>query len=240
MKTAVINFLRIIVPRKIQTLVRFYQIFNNIYGHSNVVNGFIKSGDNQPLPWISYPAIEFLNTLDLKECDVFEYGSGSSTLYWSSKARTVTSVERDPEWYNKVKTSLPSNCVLHLNEKDREYVERIKEGQQKYHIIIVDGAVRFPCTEQALESLTDNGLIIIDNSEWYPNSCSYLRDRGFIQIDFPGFGPLNAFPSATSIFYRRPDLLLKNKSVLQPMGSRKILAYDDKRFEEIERQFLNL
>lgn len=237
MKTAMINFLRKIVPRKIQTLVRFYQIFNNIYGHSNIVDGIIKSGDGKALPWITYSAIEFLNTLDLKDCDVFEFGSGSSTLFWASKVRSVTSVEKDSKWYNRIKKKLPPNCDLHLYQKDLEYINFIKVLDKKYDIIVIDGAVRFPCTEMAIQYLNKNGILVVDNSEWYPNSCALLRKKGFIQIDFSGFTPLNAFPSATSIFYKAPELLLK-KNTLQPMGSRKIRAYDDMSFEQIDKQFI--
>lgn len=41
------------------------------------------------IPWYTYPAIEYLKSFDFKECDVFEFGSGNSSLYWSSRARSV-------------------------------------------------------------------------------------------------------------------------------------------------------
>lgn len=35
-----------------------------------------------PVPWYTYPAIEFLEQLDFTNKIVLEYGSGNSSLYW--------------------------------------------------------------------------------------------------------------------------------------------------------------
>lgn len=36
-----------------------------------------------PIPWYTYPAIEYLKTIDFSRKLVFEYGGGSSTLWWA-------------------------------------------------------------------------------------------------------------------------------------------------------------
>ena len=38
--------------------------------------------DGRPLPWYTYPAIEYLEQLDFRDRTVFEFGSGASTLFW--------------------------------------------------------------------------------------------------------------------------------------------------------------
>jgi hypothetical protein len=49
----------------------------------------------EPVPWYTYPAIDYLRQLDFSDKTVFEYGSGYSTLFWASAARRVVSVEED-------------------------------------------------------------------------------------------------------------------------------------------------
>lgn len=234
------EFLRKIIPRKTLTLIRFYQIFNTKYGHSHFINGFVHDGNNSPLPWITYPCIEFLNRLNLKDCNVFEFGSGSSTLYWSQKSRSVTSIEKDKQWFDKVQGDLPSNCTLSHAGADLDYIQHINQYKSKFDIIIIDGAVRYPCAQEALKNISDRGFIILDNTEWYPKTAKLLTSAGYTQIDFIGFPPINAFPSATSIFYRSNELI-NNKLDQQywaPTGGRYLDAYDDKVIGEIDEQFI--
>ena len=234
------DFLRKIIPRKILTLIRFYQIFNTKYGHSHFINDFVHDGSNNPVPWITYPCIEFLNRLNLNDCNVFEFGSGSSTLYWSRKSRSVTSIEKDKQWFDKVNGILPSNCTLSHVGADLDYIDFINQCKSKFDVIIIDGAVRYPCAQEALKNISDRGIIILDNTEWYPKTAKLLTSSGYTQIDFIGFPPINAFPSATSIFYRSNELV--NNKLDQhnwsPMGGRYLDAYDDKVIGEIDEQFI--
>ena len=60
----------------------------------------------QKIPWLTFDAIDFLNTLPLQSKKVFEWGSGGSTLFWLKKGADVISVEHDPQWYEKMKLIL--------------------------------------------------------------------------------------------------------------------------------------
>jgi hypothetical protein len=60
---------------------------------------------NKQLPWVTFYALDFLNTLDFKEKRVFEYGSGASTLYWLSKGASCVSIEHEKQWYDKMNSS---------------------------------------------------------------------------------------------------------------------------------------
>lgn len=51
-----------------------------------------------PIPWFTYPAIEFLRDILSSEMRVFEYGSGFSTRFFNAHASEVVSVEHDEEW----------------------------------------------------------------------------------------------------------------------------------------------
>src|ERR1017187_8783871 len=55
-----------------------------------------------PLPWMTYPAIEFIRKRVKPDMSVFEYGSGGSTIWWANQVREVISVEHDRAWFEKV------------------------------------------------------------------------------------------------------------------------------------------
>jgi len=58
---------------------------------------------NNPLPWITYPCIEYLNQFDFSNETVFEYGSGGSTKWFlNNKSKKVISVEDDISWFNSL------------------------------------------------------------------------------------------------------------------------------------------
>jgi hypothetical protein len=53
------------------------------------------SAGGAPIPWYTYPAIDFLQQRSFENCDVLEFGSGQSTLWWSRRARSVLTIEED-------------------------------------------------------------------------------------------------------------------------------------------------
>ncbi|HAJ60075.1 MAG TPA: hypothetical protein DCP31_13100, partial [Cyanobacteria bacterium UBA8543] len=66
-----------------------------------------KSGN--PIPWYTYPAIEYLNQLDFTDKKIYEYGSGNSSLFWAKRAKYVTSVENNQDWYSLIKNKQEKN-----------------------------------------------------------------------------------------------------------------------------------
>jgi hypothetical protein len=57
-------------------------------------------------PWLTFPAIRFLERIVRKDMRVWEYGSGGSTLFFAARAAEVLSVEHDPEWVATVVETL--------------------------------------------------------------------------------------------------------------------------------------
>ena len=68
--------------------------------------------NNQPIPWFTYPSIDFLDKRLNKNLNVFEFGSGNSSLFFAKRVRKVISVEHNMQWFNKIKTSLPGNSEI--------------------------------------------------------------------------------------------------------------------------------
>ncbi|MDP2143186.1 MAG: hypothetical protein Q8J80_03565 [Gallionella sp.] len=171
-----------------------------------------------PLPWYSYPLIEYLRQFDLSNIRVFEYGSGHSTLFWASKCAEVVAVEHNPEWYEYMRGRLPGNVRLLLREGEDEYASAIKEVGGEFQIIVIDGEWRLRCAQQSLGLLSPHGMFLVDNSDWFVDTNRYLRSNGFFQIDFNGPGPINRYAWASSLFLRAPTDLQKSFSDPLPLA----------------------
>ena len=186
-------------------------------GHGNKNSFTTKkpvNASDEPIPWFTYPSIEYLNQLDLREKSILEWGIGNSTLYFAKRCKKIISIEHDNEWYKLITPQLPSNSKGYLIEEDiySTYPEQLKET---FDVIIVDGIKRFDCLKTALKIINPGGIIIFDNSDRNPEYCEFLRNHNLIQIDFHGFGPIVNFTTTTTIFLTR-DTNIKPLSI-QPV-----------------------
>lgn len=176
------------------------------------------TANGEPLPWYTYPAIEYLCSFNFKECDVFEFGAGNSSLFWAERARSSISVEDDRDWFQSIDNITKKNQTVIHRQSENDYVESLSEQGQSFHVIVIDGKWRRRCADEAIKFLTEGGMIILDNSDWYPESSRFLRENGFFQIDFSGFGPINAYCWTTSIFIKTPTSLQRNFVGPDPIG----------------------
>ena len=183
-----------------------------------------------PIPWYTYPTIEYLRQLDFSQRTVFEFGCGNSTLFWGNVAQRVVSVESNPEWHAKVLGMVDGHRItLHLASEQDAYVHSLRAQGNKFDLIVVDGIHRGLCTREAVDCLRPGGMIILDNADWYPKATAFLRDAGFIQVDMSGFGPINDFTWTTSLFFH-PAFDIRPRETRQPMpgvGALHQVASDD-------------
>jgi hypothetical protein len=161
------------------------------------------SGD--PLPWLTYPAIEFLAGRVQRSMKVFEYGSGQSTRWWARQVESVHSVEDDTEWFERISGALPGNVDLRLADAAGGYAQSIGERGEIFDVVVIDGSVRNECARECVSYLAPDGVIVWDNTE-EPNvfgeGLDFLTAAGFRRIDFHGLAPLNMDAHATSVLYR--------------------------------------
>lgn len=61
----------------------------------SALRGYPTDKDGGPVPWYTYPAVDFLSMLDFSDARVCEYGGGQSTLWWAARAKSVLSIEQD-------------------------------------------------------------------------------------------------------------------------------------------------
>lgn len=194
---------RIIVAPLDPRIENFIKIIDEGYGNkTSSIDRKSVTASREPIPWFTYPCIEYLNQLDLKEKSILEWGIGNSTLYFAKRCKRIISIEHNKEWYDIITHNLPDNSKGYLVNEE-EYPNYPKKLNEKFDIIIVDGIKRFDCIRTGVDVLDTGGMIIFDNSDRNPEYCQFLRKQNLIQIDFHGFGPIVNFTTTTSIFLTR-------------------------------------
>lgn len=202
-------------------------ILFNLHGYARTIQSKRPEGaDGSPIPWYTYPAIEYFNQLDAKGLRIFEYGSGNSSLYWAHKGADVWSVEHDHEWYQTMASKAAQLKDLVFCESVDDYAAAIGSVSGMFDIIIIDGAWRNECASTCINRLSEGGVIILDNSDWYTDVSEFLRSKGFFQVDFSGFGPINAYCWTTSIFMRVQSSLLNRLRHPAPVGGIEVYRAD--------------
>ena len=175
------------------------------------------SAQGQPLPWYSYPAIEYLSQWDCRGLNIFEYSSGYGSLWWADKGANQYSVEHDPAWHGQVSALASQLKYLGLKENREDYANAIHAFDLQWDIIIIDGVWRVSCAEQALKAAQRHTVILLDNSDWYRDVAEVLRKGGYFQVDFSGFGPINQYATTTSLFFPFQSPLLARISMPHPI-----------------------
>lgn len=157
------------------------------------------------IPWYTYTFLDAFSDRIPADIRVFEYGSGNSTNWWAARTLEVVAVEHHQGWYDRVKGEMRPNVkLLHRDLENGTYAKAIQEDSGVFDLVIVDGRNRVECAMACLEKLSDRGVIIWDNSERerYGEGIQALKSRGFRQIRFTGFIPIDFMESETSVFYR--------------------------------------
>jgi len=193
-------------PKLLLKQVKNFVILSRDYGQlASMKRWSCVDAKGNPIPWYTYPATEYLSSLDLSEKRVFEFGSGNSSRWWAGRCKSLISVEDNREWYDKIKQATES--LANFNYKyEREKSSYIEQEQiAGFDIVIIDGSHRSECADYVLEQIRlgnlDLAFLIFDNSDWYPKSMARLnKDLNWIQVDFAGFGPINDYTWTTSIF----------------------------------------
>lgn len=183
-----------------------------------VETGWVKSYKNkmpldsagEPVPWVTLPFIRFIENRINNKIRLFEYGSGNSTFYYAKRVKEVVSIEHDNEWVEIVKRGKPVNAhIVHIELTDEcDYQKAIlKHG--KFDMVIVDGRRRNDCIHNSIDSLSEIGVIVLDDShrDEYKSGIDYLKNNGFKCIDFYGVAPGQSWEKCTSIFYKENNCL---------------------------------
>ena len=130
--------------------------------------------DGNPIPWYTYPAIEYLDQFDYSDKAIFEFGCGNSSKFWAARAKKVVSIEDNLMWFEKWQTELvASNLQVLWRDEGEIYENAILETDENFDVIIVDGKRREKCCETACKRLAKGGIIILDDSDRINTSEEY-------------------------------------------------------------------
>ena len=170
------------------------------------------------LPWVSWPCIDYLETLDLKGRRVFEYGGGGSTLYFLKRGCLVRTVENSAIWAARISDAassfstrldlsvveMPENPAASEREQAPAYIQA-PVGAAPWDLILVDGvdgdpSIRMECLSIAKSSVTRGGIVVLDDS-WRPayDSAAALM-AGFSRLPLEGLGPARLGVTRTDVY----------------------------------------
>lgn len=224
MKKLALRILKSLRPKSLMAELKNFKILAIDLGQWRSIIGEISvDKEGNPIPWYTYPAIEYLRRFNFSDKTIFEWGSGYSSLFWAKRAKEIVSIDDSQKWADIVfKNKLVNQKIILLEEK-KDYVESILDQNKKFDVIVIDGKYRYECAKLAINCLSKGGIIILDNSDWFPKTVSMLRDHDLFQVDFSGFGPGNGYTWTTSLFFSLDINLndLCSNHPLQPVGGLK-------------------
>jgi SAM-dependent methyltransferase len=165
----------------------------------------VKDETGQTVPWMTYAAIDFLKKNLTKNHEIFEFGCGSSTLFFSERVKKIIGVETKVKWFELLKSANLANVEITLMEDgliNPLYENFAKNSGKKFDFIIVDSIKRFLSATNSIEALKPGGSIILDDSERdnYKKIFQFFAERNFIQKDFPGLAPMQIKEKNTTFF----------------------------------------
>lgn len=155
----------------------------------------------QPLPMFTYPANDFLASIDaqLKGTEVLEFGCGQSTRWFAPRVKRLVGVERNAAF----RAALAADFAKydHVTIVGNEMPFNVSGT---FDIIVLDGQPRLEAGRFAPTVLKDDGIIIFDNSDVQSLAPipQDLNGRGFARVDFFGFSPTGVRKQCTSIFFK--------------------------------------
>jgi hypothetical protein len=160
---------------------------------------------DQGTPWWNDRAIAYI-TENLRAGDqVFEWGSGASTIWLCDHGAKVISIEHDAEWVGKVTTRCPAADIRAIPDSAEDYIGAIDEfADGSFDIVIVDGLYRPECLVRGASKVKPGGLLILDDTDQQKNARA--RNTALPQwkrVSFTGFKASKDVRQTT--FFRRPQ-----------------------------------
>ncbi len=178
------------------------------------------------LPWWTFSAsAEVRDFLAQRpHARVFEWGSGSSTVWLARRSASVTSIESDAGWAQRVSRSVPGHVTMVTPAIPRAtkdtpvhskrwgyrslnfsaYVNAIDAIPGDFDLIVIDGRAREACFARALPRLAEGGTIVFDNTNRRRYRKALKNYRNEIAVTMStGLTPILPWPSTTALVTKR-------------------------------------
>lgn len=176
----------------------------------------------EPMPWLTEPAVAFLDDRLGAGLTVGEFGSGNSTLWLASRCKQVVSVEEDAMWAERLRAKAPENVELIVPEGGGSvslpadgyrvpaafptYAQSLPFDAVDFDLVFVDGLDRNGCVERCLDATPPVKTVVVDNTDGRYDAelePTYRRfeDAGYRRVDFHGAALGSWRKTCTSVFY---------------------------------------
>jgi predicted O-methyltransferase YrrM len=164
-------------------------------------------------PWISYDAQHLLDMHLNLESRVLEFGSGMSTQWFAARAGRLVSIEDNPEWHKRVRSVLPQGDSIIYRLAECEAAYTAVPDEESFDLILIDGRWRDRCVENALDLLSPNGILYLDNADKGSNADSGDVPRAVALIEeaakLNGWRLRRFTDFAPAMFFAQAGLLLQ-------------------------------
>jgi hypothetical protein len=171
----------------------------------------VPNKNGEAIPMLTISAIDFLESYDFSQYSLIEFGSGQSTIYFSKKFLNVVSFENDKIFFDKLKNKLKNNVIYNFISNNDLLTNNYKININDKTIILVDCSANRNIVIHNIFKNNMPNIIILDNSEFYPNSCKYIVSNGYMEIPFWGLRPTEVYNSCTSVFIKNNFVLPEKK-----------------------------
>ena len=178
-----------------------------------------KSPLDLQLPWWSFSSIRYVHDELKTSLRIFEWGSGGSTLFLGKRFSSVTSIEHELKWFEKVESEIKKQSLTSVslqlslinldNQHSFEECSYFHSLDKEFDVIIVDGenhfgpdstwSARVSCFKRAEEFISKNGIIVVDDSWRYPEIRKVSKAN---KIDImEGIGPCRKGVTSTDLHF---------------------------------------
>lgn len=168
---------------------------------------------SQPLPFLNYPTLALLKNRLRPTFHLLEFGSGYSTAFFSRHVGSVTSVEHEASWLERVRHLVKeaSNVTLLHRPLGPGYTGAAAEASAKglFQVVLVDGRLRHECARASLPYLAPDGVLIWDDSSRnrYQPGIAEVQAAGFRALRLEGLKPAGLGTDETTLLYREGNCL---------------------------------
>ena len=104
---------------------------NKYWLESKRFNQSVKDGES--VPWITYPALSYLEKIDFTKLSCVEFGSGASTFWFAARCQNFKSFEFDSDYF-RLLTEIPTleNAILVDSSGLINYLTKAEQDLDKY------------------------------------------------------------------------------------------------------------
>lgn len=166
----------------------------------------------EPLPFLVWDTIAFLERELRPGARVLEVGAGNSTLWYLRQGALVTSFEHSPEWVERLQrhveetlgAEVAQRLDLRLAEGDEAIAGIAALPDEHFDLVVVDSKnehIERPAAVDAARSkLHAGGWMVLDDSDNPANWPAVERMADRERVRFTGYGPMCAVVCQTSLW----------------------------------------